>query len=440
MVRSVGRALLTGLVFSLPLAAVANPLANSDQQSLEALALRLRASKPVEQQVEFAKQFFGTDPWASTPEGKATLPASIAELVFSGAVGVANEDPGRPKVGWLWSPAHSWYGLTVPTAKVIMPNIDNVFRLIPVDGQSHYRITAKPTGPIPTQETLQLLPGLPGQAHGSTVIQELLDTDIHTEADGSFTLTVGPEPAANLPNHIGTKPESRFILVRDTILDWQTECPYKIEVTRLDGPPLVPPEREPALAEKAAKLVQQTLTQVRDFKESWFKPPANNLPAPKVREGGRWGLSTSGHFQLADDEALVLTLDPVGAKYLSVQLANGWLGSLDYRHRTASLNIAQVERNEDGTVTLIVASRDPGYRNWLDTTGLHVGAMFVRWQKLPDQAGDASQAVRTVKLVKLTDLATSLPSGASKFTPEQRRAQQEARAAGYARRFSQNDR
>ena len=67
--------------------------------------------------------------------------------------------------------------------------------------------------------------------------------------------------------------------------------------------------------------------------------------SPKIREGGRWGLSSSGHFQLADDEALVLTLDPIGAKYLAVQLASGWLGSLDYLHHTASLNLSQAKPN-----------------------------------------------------------------------------------------------
>ena len=136
---------------------------------------------------------------------------------------------------------------------------------------------------------------------------------------------------------------------------------------------------------------------------------------------------------LGDDEALVITLNPIGARYLAVQLANGWLGSLDYLHHTASLNLAQTRANPDGTVTLVVAARDPGVANWLDTTGLHEGSMFVRWQQLPDTLDPQARGVRDVRLVKLSQLDPSLP----RVTPDERRDLVQARAAAYARRFAQ---
>jgi hypothetical protein len=135
---------------------------------------------------------------------------------------------------------------------------------------------------------------------------------------------------------------------------------------------------------------------------------------------------------LADDEALVLTLDPIGAKYLAVQLASGWLSSLDYLHHTASLNLAQVTPNADGTVTLVVAPRDPGVANWLDTTGLHEGTLFVRWQKLPKSLDSHAQGVRSVRLVKVTDLETALP----RLSPAERQLRLRERAAAYARRYA----
>jgi hypothetical protein len=156
------------------------------------------------------------------------------------------------------------------------------------------------------------------------------------------------------------------------------------------------------------------------------------LSSPKIREGGRWGLSSSGHFQLADDEALILTLDPIGAKYLAVQLANGWLGSLDYLHHTASLNLSQAKPNPDGTLTLVVAPKDPGVVNWLDTTGLHEGTLFVRWQKLPETLDAYAQGVRSVRLIKVADLDPALP----RLTQTARKAQLEERAAAYARRYA----
>jgi len=247
-------------------------------------------------------------------------------------------------------------------------------------------------------------------------------------------------PAAGLTNHIATTPQSHFILIRDTIQDWGRETPCRLEVARLDGPPPAPPPGEAALARQAADLARQIAPRVHEARDGgvgaiagFFQGPANQLSAPKIREGGRWGLSASGHFLLADDEALVVTLDPIGAQYLAVQLANGWLGSLDYIHHTASLNLAQTRHNADRTVTLVIAPADPGVANWLDTTGLHQGSIFVRWQKLPTPLSANAAGVREVRLVKLKDLPATL----ARVSPEARRAELAARAAAYGRRFAE---
>ncbi|MCW2569969.1 MAG: hypothetical protein JWO88_27, partial [Frankiales bacterium] len=35
--------------------------------------------------------------------------------------------------------------------------------------------------------------------------------------------------------------------------------------------------------------------------------------------------------------------------------------------------------NDDGTVTFVVADTDPGWGNWLDTTGHTSGTALLRW-------------------------------------------------------------
>lgn len=266
-----------------------------------------------------------------------------------------------------------------------------------------------------------------------------MDEDIHTEADGSFTLNIGPEPAGSQANRIITTPDAHFILIRDTIQDWGHQTPYRMELTVLDGPAAAAPADDATLAREAAALIHQITPHILQAKgggfansPGFYHGPANNLTSPRIREGGRWGLSSSGHFQLADDEALVLILDPIGAKYLAVQLASGWLSSLDYLHHTASLNLSQATPNSDGTLTLVVAPKDPGVANWLDTTGLHEGTLFVRWQKLPKPLDATAQGVRSVRVVKVADLDPTLP----RVTQEERRAQLAARAAAYARRYA----
>jgi hypothetical protein len=423
-----------------PAPASTNPLATPDQIALDKQALAVFHNKIVQDGIGFAAQAFATDPYAETPEGRATLPAAAKEVAFAAVVDTINRDATRPRLQWLWSPAHTWFGSTVPVSKVLMPNVDNVFRIMPLDHMSHYRITAAPGGPIPTQFSIQLLPALPAESQWSKVIQELVDTDITKSPDGSFTLTIGPESATGRHNHIATTAASHFILIRDTIQDWRSETPYRLSVTRLDGPPQGAPASDADLAAQSVTLLRNITPRIQQAKgggfansPGFFQGAANQLTSPKIREGGRWGLSSSGHFHLTGDDALVLTLDPIGAKYLAVQLASAWLSSLDYVHHTASLNLAQTRPNADGTITVVIAAKDPGVANWLDTTGLHDGSMFVRWQKLPDQLAADAKGVRDVRLVKITDLNPSLP----RVSAAERETQLAERAAAYGRRFAE---
>jgi len=433
-------ALVAVLMMTGALAASAqSPLATTDQRALDKQSLRVLACPAVKAQESLVAQAFAADPYAQTAEGKAILQRAVNEVVYAGVLDAINRDPARARLQWLWAPAHTWSGIAVPTSKVLMPNVDNVFRIFPVDNLHHYRLTAHLAGAAPTQVSLQLLPALPGEDGWSMVIQEVLDNDIHTEADGSFTLTIGPEPAEGKANHITTTKDAHFILIRDTIQDWSHESPYRMKLTQLDGPASAAQADDATLANEALNLIRQITPRIVQAKgggfansPGFYQGPADALTSPKIREGGRWGLSSSGHFQLADDEALVLSLDPIGAKYLAVQLASGWLSSLDYLHHTASLNLSQAMPNADGTLTLVVAPKDPGVSNWLDTTGLHEGTLFVRWQKLPEMLDPHAQGVRSVRLVKVADLDPALP----RVSPAERKALLAKRAAAYARRYA----
>jgi hypothetical protein len=415
-------------------AAAQSPLATEQQAALDRQALRVFSNTAVQDQVAWVAAALSSDLYGATPEGKRTLQEAAREIVFAAVVDSINRDPARPRLQWVWAPAHSWFGVTVPTSKVLMPNVDNVFRIVPVDNLSHYRITASPAGPLPTQFSIQLLPSLPGEVAWSKVIEELVDADIHKQPDGSFSLTIGPERDAGA-NHIATTPASHFLLIRDTIQDWHRETPYRLSVTRLDGPPPGPVPTEAEMAREAAARVQEITPRIRQAKgggfgnaPGFFQGPANQLSPPKIREGGRWGFSSSGHFTIADDEALAITLDPVGAAYMSVQLAGGWLNSLDYLHHTATLNLAQSKRNPDGTLTFVIAAHDPGAANWLDTDGLHEGSIFVRWQQLPPQFSAGAAAIRGVRLVKRVDAGDS---------GRARQVQVAQRVADYGRRSTE---
>jgi len=51
----------------------------------------------------------------------------------------------------------------------------------------------------------------------------------------------------------------------------------------------------------------------------------------------------------------------------------------DYAHRGVALNRAQTVAEADGTFRAVIAHRDPGVPNWLDTEGRAFGLVFWRF-------------------------------------------------------------
>ncbi len=60
----------------------------------------------------------------------------------------------------------------------------------------------------------------------------------------------------------------------------------------------------------------------------------NTMGEPYLRGGG-WGLSSSGQFELADDEALIVTIDPLDADYIGAEVWDPWSLSRDFKNHTS---------------------------------------------------------------------------------------------------------
>ena len=77
---------------------------------------------------------------------------------------------------------------------------------------------------------------------------------------------------------------------------------------------------------------------------------------------------------------------------------------------------------------VVVANRDPGVLNWLDTSGNPAGAVQGRWTEC------TSQPVPTTRVVKLADLSRELPADTRRVTPEERQRLVRDRRAAYLQR------
>ena len=150
-------------------------------------------------------------------------------------------------------------------------------------------------------------------------------------------------------------------------------------------------------------------------------------------------LQSAGYFELADDEALVVTIDPGDAGYFVVPVTNDWTITDNYWDQQTSLNNAQAKPNTiggnpDGTYTIVISKSDPKVYNWVSTGDLNQGTFSIRFQDL----GTTAPTIVNSKVVKISELDDPgvLPPETVFVTPEQREEQIETRQSGFNNRFA----
>ena len=418
----------------------ARVLATDDQKRNETLALRVYGSKPVQDEIARTEAYYRKAKVASLLDGSKAIEGAAKALGMASVDYALAEDPGMAGVMWVFNAPHQWFGLNVPRSGFGVDNPDNIYRHVALAPGAHYEISGSIKSPGPAQETFMLYNAVPGtgagemKADAGAIGGVLSSEQIRTAPDGRFTITIDGDPANGRPNHLQVKSDKGFLTIRDTLADWNAQNVTALQVRRTDGPS-APPPREEAVAKRAVELLSQMtpfwVTYFDKFTYDAQKP--NDIQKAWAREGG-WGFASGGWFQLAADEALIVTLDPLGAKYLGFQLTDQWGVSRDYVSHTESLNATQAKPNADGTITYVIAPHDPGVYNWLDPVGLRSGLYAIRWQAVP-KGTEADKAVRDARVVKLNALKDAMPPGTVFVTPAERKAQLEARVKSYERRL-----
>lgn len=414
-------------------------LGTPEQREVETEAIEIFNSPVIREQIATSKQLFLDSPVAVSEESKASVDRAVREFAFAAVLDAVNGDPARPKIVWAFTAPRKWLGHSVPGSRWGIDNPDNVYRFAPIDGASRYELTVQPTSPGPVQFSFIVYDSFVGeggrQDNLDKPVAALRDQDVKANADGSFTISIDSAPANGRSNHLQTTPSAKVLLIRNTFDDWRAQNPQAASIKRIGGPAAAVLSREQILS-RAVDLIQAGTQTLLGWETKGFaaKTTPNTIAAPFVRGGG-WGFAANGNFRIASDEALVVTLDPVGARYVGFDLTDPWLVSRDHVGATGSLNNRQLQANPDGTYTYVVAPEDPGVANWVDTGGLHEGKLLIRWQVLP-AAAKADGAVRSVELVKVANVRAALPVGFKAVSPFQRQALRAARAKDYAHRYA----
>jgi len=137
----------------------------------------------------------------------------------------------------------------------------------------------------------------------------------------------------------------------------------------------------------AGKILLSRLRTFLAFPE-WFylAEPVNTMTPPRSTPGGLASqFSSAGHFDLGEDQAMIVTVPAAGrevAPYQGIQLGSMWYVSLDYINHQTSLTADQARIDPDGRLRFVISERDPGVANWLELTGRRRGYVQIRWQRL----------------------------------------------------------
>lgn len=280
--------------------------------------------------------------------------------------------------------------------------------------------------------SFQLMDGGYTAAGAPTTQAAFDDRELDIADDGTFTWRFGPE--------LGLSKGSNLI-IREVYNNWIAERRGSIRIQRLDtaGVPRPPLTRE-GVQKRYDVAAKALTTRIRTWFEfpKWFtySEPVNTLTSPRRTPGGLASqYSALGHYDLRDDQALVVTV-PVcdDAAYQAIQLGSKWYVSTDYEHYQSSLTAAQSQADPDGMFRYVISTRNPGIANWLDTTNHASGVIMLRWQHTERQLGPADGP--SVELVALDDLARSLPYYDDNLvTAEQYAARIADRQVGIAQRM-----
>ena len=279
--------------------------------------------------------------------------------------------------------------------------------------------------------SFQIMDGTYSSEGAPNTVAAFDDRELDIAPDGSFAWRFGPE--------LGLSKGSTLI-IREVYDDWNAEERGRIRIQRVDtaGRPRGPltPERVAKRYGVAAKMLVGRINTWFAFPE-WFtyKEPVNTLTVPASTPGGLASqFSSIGHYDLADDQAMIVTVPVTETAYQAIQIGSRWYVSTDYEHHQTSLTKAQSQADPDGKLRYVISERNPGVANWLETCGHPQGVMMLRWQRLSRELTAADGP--TVEVVDLASLGQRLPYYEdNRVTPDEYTARIADRQVGIARRM-----
>ncbi|MEM9253871.1 MAG: DUF1214 domain-containing protein [Pseudomonadota bacterium] len=372
-------ALATGLI------APAIAAAEEGHTSSEVESRAAEALAELQKTLDDLEAAFTTPAWnLQTPQDFAEARRLTLHTLLHGLQCWLEGDPARP----------FFVPFVTPHKKLLGDNPDAHYYSAVIDDQHSYRIRGNLSGATYTSFTAELGTGAEGGGIGST----LNDTQFSADNQGNYEIILSPRKATGnwMPLPKGTKSlttrhyfENKLSIQKDPL----HPVPISIE-NLLTVPPAAPPDDLNVAAgiRRVTQFVRGNIFPLNaGTSPSWVSRIPNQFPQPvqddsltDIGYAAKDNVYSMAPFVLGPDQALLIRGKWPKCRFANVVLFNRFLQSFNYLDRTVSLNRTQTKQDADGGFEMVLAHRDPGHPNWLETEGRPFGIVFWRFQ-LPEE-------------------------------------------------------
>ncbi|QIX26530.1 DUF1214 domain-containing protein [Nocardioides sp. JQ2195] len=301
----------------------------------------------------------------------------IRLLRYASINAIENSDPLHPAITNALDPNLK--------CKIGADNPDNIYMRANVSGKHSYRISGtRGTVPLMTFGSKANRYHIDGTMASTG---EIGNDEIPVDDQGRFSFIA----SANKPAEGAWLPlaeDTTNLVGRQSFQDRASETPAQVSIELIDEKPTPEPLDPDAFARQlrmATDFVKGTSTTFSRWTKMFMEKP-NELPD--------WGQEffqnaggdptifyLHGYWKLAPDEAWVINTEVPHCEYWNFVLQNWWMESLDHDRMNTYINNHNGKLNDDGTLTIVVSAKDPGYGNWI-STGFHdEGTALMRWVK-----------------------------------------------------------
>ncbi|MAG34561.1 MAG: hypothetical protein CL908_27135 [Deltaproteobacteria bacterium] len=298
-----------------------------------------------------------------------------------------------------------------PTRKLLGDQADAIYFEAPIRGDRRYRIRGNTSDAVYTSFTVEAggqEGGYPERTEGA-----INDTEFAIGADGSYELLLGPDVSG--PNTLKLPADARTVTTRSYFETKRSAAadPFKvvpIAIGPVEDPGPAPTPDDASITRSIRRVIAYlrgtTVDQpIRDLAKqpSWVSLIPNQFNQPAKPAGMAFAAPDNAYasapYVLRPDQALVMEGRFPTCRFSSVMLWNRFLQSYDYTSRQISLNRAQTELDSEGRYRIVIAGRDPGVPNWLDTEGRPSGLVY--WRFLLPEGEIETPRTRVMPLAEL---------------------------------------